>query len=86
MAANASAKALGILVEAEEFANYGGWVLDSQFEIQIGSPYLLPHGLGRRVADADDTEPTEHANQFDQVRTAHVFVFLIFCVRHLRQV
>lgn len=55
MAANASAKATGILVEAEEFANYGGLVLDSQFEMQMGSPYLLAHGLGRCVADAKAT-------------------------------
>lgn len=42
----------GILVEAEEFDDYGGWVMDSQFEIQMGSPYLLAHGLGRPVEDA----------------------------------
>ena len=42
----------GILVEAEDFDSYGGWVLDSQFEMQMGSPYLLAHGLGRPVADA----------------------------------
>lgn len=42
----------GILVEAEDFDNYGGWVLDSQFETQMGSPYLLAHGLGRPVANA----------------------------------
>jgi hypothetical protein len=42
----------GILVEAEEFDDFGGWVMDSQFELQMGSPYLLAHGLGRPVADA----------------------------------
>ena len=42
----------GILIEAEGFENYGGWVLDSQFETQMGSPYLLAHGLGRPVDDA----------------------------------
>lgn len=45
----------GVLVEAEEFADFGGWVLDSQFELQMGSPYLLAHGLGRPVADARTT-------------------------------
>lgn len=45
----------GILVEAEDFDDYGGWVLDSQFEVQMGSPYLLAHGLGRPVADATTT-------------------------------
>jgi hypothetical protein len=46
------ASATGILIEAEDFDSYGGWVLDSQFETQMGSPYLLAHGLGRPVADA----------------------------------
>lgn len=31
----------GILVEAEEFNDFGGWILDSQFKIEMGSPYLL---------------------------------------------
>lgn len=42
----------GLLIEVEDFDSYGGWVLDSQFEAQMGSPYLLAHGLGRPVADA----------------------------------
>jgi hypothetical protein len=42
----------GILVEAEEFNDFGGWVLDSQFELEMGSPYLLAHGNGKPVADA----------------------------------
>ena len=44
-----------ILVEAEDFDDYGGWVLDSQFETRMGSPYLLAHGLGLPVADARTT-------------------------------
>ena len=40
------------LVEAESFADHGGWKLDTQFIQQMGSPYLLAHGLGRPVADA----------------------------------
>lgn len=43
---------VGILVEAEAFDDYGGWLLDSQFDAQMGSPYLLAHGLGKPVADA----------------------------------
>ncbi|MEM9464345.1 MAG: hypothetical protein AAGA90_03180 [Actinomycetota bacterium] len=43
------------LIGAEEFADYGGWLLDSQFEIQMGGPYLLAHGLGRPVADLATT-------------------------------
>lgn len=41
-----------ILIEAEAFDSYGGWVLDSQFEDEMGSPYLLAHGMGKPVADA----------------------------------
>ncbi len=41
-----------ILLEAEGFDDYGGWVDDSQFMDQMGSPFLLAHGLGRPVADA----------------------------------
>lgn len=42
----------GILVETESFESYGGWSLDSQFAEQMGSPYLLAHGLGVPVTDA----------------------------------
>ena len=41
-----------ILVEAESFADHGGWALDTQFITVMGSPYLLAHGLGRPVKDA----------------------------------
>ena len=41
-----------ILVEAEQFDNYGGWSLDQQFMEQMGSSYLLSHGAGVPVADA----------------------------------
>lgn len=44
-----------ILIEAESFDNFGGWVMDSQFVTEMGSPYLLAHGLGRPVADARTT-------------------------------
>ena len=47
--------ASGILVEAEAFDRYGGWILDSQFELEMGSPYLLAHGNGIPVADATTT-------------------------------
>ena len=44
-----------ILIEAEDFDNHGGWLLDSQFETIMGSPYLLAHGLGVPVEDATTT-------------------------------
>lgn len=48
----ATASAATVLVEAECFADHGGWSLDTQFIQQMGSPYLLAHGLGKPVADA----------------------------------
>ena len=40
-------------LEAEAFADRGGWVSDTQFMDQMGSPYLLAHGMGVKVADAE---------------------------------
>jgi len=45
-------RAQTVLVEAESFANRGGWVIDQQFMDQMGSPFLLAHGLGKPVGDA----------------------------------
>ncbi|UCD28236.1 MAG: FAD-dependent oxidoreductase, partial [Planctomycetota bacterium] len=44
-----------MLVEAESFKNVGGWVIDQQFMDEMGSPFLLAHGLGNPVADATTT-------------------------------
>jgi hypothetical protein len=44
-----------IFVEAEGFAKLGGWMVDQQFMDQMGSPYLLAHGLGEPVKDATTT-------------------------------
>lgn len=41
-----------VLLECEQFDRLGGWVVDQQFMDQMGSPYLLAHGLGEPVADA----------------------------------
>ena len=41
-----------LLIEAETFADRGGWVLDTQFFETVGSAYLMAHGLGRPVRDA----------------------------------
>ncbi|UCE47778.1 MAG: hypothetical protein JSW47_19535, partial [Phycisphaerales bacterium] len=50
--APSSAPAANLLVEAESFRNLGGWVVDQQFMDQMGSPFVLAHGLGVPVADA----------------------------------
>jgi len=44
-----------VFVECEAFDDTGGWVVDSQFMDEMGSPFLLAHGLGRRVDDAVTT-------------------------------
>ncbi len=44
-----------VLVEAESFAERGGWVIDTQSIDQMGSPYLLAHGLGVPVMAAKTT-------------------------------
>ncbi|MBE0536481.1 MAG: FAD-dependent oxidoreductase [Phycisphaerae bacterium] len=47
-----TAQAQMVLLEAEGFDNYGGWVLDQQFMDQMGSPFLLAHGITAPVEDA----------------------------------
>ncbi len=44
--------AQSVFIEAESFSNPGGWVIDQQFADQMGSPYLLAHGMGIPVKDA----------------------------------
>ncbi|MBO9727330.1 MAG: FAD-dependent oxidoreductase [Chitinophaga sp.] len=41
-----------VLVETESFANRGGWVIDQQSFVTMGSSYLMAHGMGRPVKDA----------------------------------
>ncbi|MBN2131423.1 MAG: FAD-dependent oxidoreductase, partial [Sedimentisphaerales bacterium] len=48
----ATVSAEHLLVEAERFEDLGGWLVDQQFMDQMGSPFVLAHGLGRPVADA----------------------------------
>ena len=50
-----SLKADRILIETESFSDHGGWKLDTQFIREMGSPYLLAHGLGTPVQDATTT-------------------------------
>ncbi|MBA4015583.1 MAG: NADH-dependent oxidoreductase [Pirellula sp.] len=64
----AAAEPAQVLVEAESFSNHGGWSLDTQFIRNMGSPYLLAHGLGKPVADAETTVT------FPKTGTYHVFV------------
>lgn len=57
----------GILLEAESFLFPGGWVVDPQFVQQMGSPYLMAHGLG---------QPVDHAKtafKIDEAGAYHVW-------------
>lgn len=47
-----AARARNVLLEAEQFADTGGWDVDQQSMEQMGSSYLLAHGLGVPVKDA----------------------------------
>jgi hypothetical protein len=51
----ATAQADEQLIDAESFADHGGWVVDQQSMDQMGSPYLMAHGLGVKVRDAKTT-------------------------------
>ena len=62
------AQSASLLVEAEGLAAHGGWKLDTQFIHEMGSPYLLAHGLGRPVEDAGGTVA------FPEAGTYHVYV------------
>ncbi len=44
-----------IFIEAESFTNRGGWVIDQQSMDIMGSSYLLAHGMGVPVSDAETT-------------------------------
>ncbi len=44
-----------IFIEAESFQNKGGWLVDQQFSDLMGSTYLIAHGMGVPVADAETT-------------------------------
>jgi hypothetical protein len=54
-----------ILIEAESFQNKGGWMVDPQFVEQMGSPYLLAHGLGQPVKDAEAVFQVEEKGKYN---------------------
>ena len=73
-----------ILVEAEQFEDFGGWTLESQFVDEMGSAYLLAHGIGRPVPDAvteveipEEGEYRVWARTKDWVPDAHPGTFRI---------
>ncbi|MBP7732042.1 MAG: FAD-dependent oxidoreductase [Bacteroidales bacterium] len=52
------------LIEAESFDVKGGWVVDPQFVEQMGSPYLLAHGLGDPVENASTLIKAHHKGKY----------------------
>jgi len=57
-----------LLVETESFSNKGGWVIDQQSMDVMGSPFLMAHGMGIPVKDA------ETSITFKKTGTYRVFV------------
>lgn len=57
-----------LFIEAESFTKKGGWVVDQQFMDLMGSSYLMAHGMGEPVEDAQ-TEVT-----FPEKGTYYVYV------------
>jgi hypothetical protein len=53
-----------ILVEAEQFSQRGGWMLDTQFIETMGSPYLNAHGMGKPVAAAETSVAIKAAGEY----------------------
>ena len=43
----------GLWIEAESFRTLGGWVIDQQSMAQMGSAYVMAHGMGIPVQDAE---------------------------------
>ena len=47
-----------IFIEAESFENRGGWVVDSQSMETLNSAYLMAHGIGKPVSNAQTSFTT----------------------------
>ncbi len=59
-----------IWIETENLKNKGGWVVDQQFMEEMGSPYLLAHGMGKAVEDAwTEVEVPSSGTYYLYVRT-----------------
>ena len=45
-----------IMLLATRFDNLGGWTVEQQFVLQMGSSYLLAHGIGTPIAEDPTTK------------------------------
>jgi hypothetical protein len=59
-----SLSAQSIFIESESFTDKGGWLVDPQFVEQMGSPYLLAHGMGKPVQNATTEIKVEEAGLY----------------------
>jgi hypothetical protein len=53
-----------VWIEAESFSDSGGWLVDQQSMDQMGSPYMLAHGLGHPVNDAVTTVSFKKSGEY----------------------
>ncbi|HJN15877.1 MAG TPA: FAD-dependent oxidoreductase, partial [Armatimonadota bacterium] len=53
-----------IWIDAEDFDDYGGWLLDTQFVHIMGSAYLIAAGVGTPVEDATTRVPVAAAGTY----------------------
>ncbi|OQA82071.1 MAG: FAD dependent oxidoreductase [Lentisphaerae bacterium ADurb.Bin242] len=59
-----------LFLEAESFSHLGGWIVETQSVSSMGSPYLMAHGIGTPVADAEtEVDIPEDGNWHIHVRT-----------------
>ncbi|MFA6102516.1 MAG: FAD-dependent oxidoreductase [Victivallaceae bacterium] len=56
--------AASIWLEAESFDTLGGWVVDQQSMAQMGSAYVMAHGMGIPVTDAETTFTIPECGQY----------------------
>jgi len=57
-----------IIIETESFSSKGGWFIDQQSMDVMGSPYLIAHGIGTPVEDAQTVV------QFPSKGTYYVYI------------
>jgi len=51
-------------IDAEDFHDYGGWLIDTDFVHLMGSPYLIAAGIGKPVKDATLTVALPRAGRW----------------------
>ncbi len=65
MKRDAKAVVAGTLwIDTEDFDDYGGWWMDTQFVPQMGSPYLIAPGIGKPVENAKTSIEVPEAGKY----------------------